>query len=99
VQGVNLDLCIQNRHKSHCIFYGLSKSVLVRIVFLLRCSPTAAVYTFFGHPTSCKKVIRLVVTYGCEAWTLTNRDEQHLRICDRRILRKISGPVQNEDGS
>jgi len=39
------------------------------------------------------------VTYGCEAWTLTDRDEQHLRIFERRILRKIFGPVQNEDGS
>jgi hypothetical protein len=34
-----------------------------------------------------------------EAWTLTNRDEQHLRISERRILRKKFGPVQNEDGS
>jgi hypothetical protein len=39
------------------------------------------------------------VTYGCEVWTLTNRDEQHLRISERIILRKIFGPVQNEDGS
>jgi hypothetical protein len=46
-----------------------------------------------------KSVIRPVVTYGCEAWTLTNRDEQHLRIFEPRILRKIYGPVQNEDGS
>jgi hypothetical protein len=38
------------------------------------------------------------VTYGCEAWTLTNRDEQYLRIFERRILRKFFGPVQNEDG-
>jgi hypothetical protein len=38
------------------------------------------------------------VTYGCEAWTLTNRGEQYLRIFERRILRKIFGPVQNEDG-
>jgi len=30
---------------------------------------------------------------------LTNRDEQHLRMFERRILRKIFGPVQNEDGS
>ena len=39
------------------------------------------------------------MTNGCEAWTLTNRGEQHLRIYERRILRKIFGPVQNEDGS
>jgi hypothetical protein len=45
-----------------------------------------------------KSLIRPVVTYGCEAWTLANRDEQHLRIFGRRILRKIFGPVQNEDG-
>jgi hypothetical protein len=39
------------------------------------------------------------VTDGCEAWTLTNRDEQHLRIFERRILREFFGLVQNEDGS
>ena len=44
-------------------------------------------------------LIRPVVTYGCEAWTLTNRDKKHLRIFERRILRTILGPVQNEDGS
>jgi hypothetical protein len=38
------------------------------------------------------------VTYGCEAWTLTNRHEEYLRKFERRILRKILGPVQNEDG-
>ena len=43
--------------------------------------------------------MRPVVTYGCEAWTLTNRDEQHLRIFERGILRKIFRPIQNEDGS
>jgi hypothetical protein len=46
-----------------------------------------------------KSLIRLIVTYGCEAWTLTNRDEQYLRISERGILRRIFGPVQNEDGS
>jgi hypothetical protein len=43
--------------------------------------------------------IRPVVTYGCEVWTLTNRDEQHRRKFERRMLRKIFGPVQNEHGS
>ena len=45
-----------------------------------------------------KSLIRHVVTYGCEAWILTNRDEQYLRIFERRMLRRIFGPVQNEDG-
>jgi hypothetical protein len=45
-----------------------------------------------------KSVIRPVVTYRCEASTLTNRDEQ-LRIFERRILGTIFGPVQNKDGS
>jgi len=43
-----------------------------------------------------KSLIRPVVTYRSEAWTLTS---QHLRIFGRRILRKIFGPVQNADGS
>jgi hypothetical protein len=46
-----------------------------------------------------KSLIRPVVTYGCEAWTLTNRDEQYVRIFELKILRKIFGPVHNEDGS
>jgi len=40
-----------------------------------------------------KSLIRPVITYGCEAWTLTNRDEQHFRIFEFRILRKIFDPV------
>jgi len=45
-----------------------------------------------------KSLIRPIVTYGCKTWTLTNRDEQYLRIFEGRILRKIFGPAQNEDG-
>jgi hypothetical protein len=48
--------------------------------------------------TIYKSLIRPVVTYGCEVWTLTNQDKQHLRIFEHRILRNIFGPVQNEDG-
>jgi hypothetical protein len=46
-----------------------------------------------------KSLIRPAVTDGCEVWTLTNREEKHLRIFEHRIFRKIFGPVQNEDGS
>jgi hypothetical protein len=43
-------------------------------------------------------LIRPVVTYGCEAWTLTSRNEQQLRIFERKKIRKIFGPVQDKNG-
>jgi hypothetical protein len=33
------------------------------------------------------------VTYGEETWALTLTDEKALRIFERKILRKIYGPV------
>jgi hypothetical protein len=41
---------------------------------------------------------RPAVTYGCEAWTLTGRNEQQLRIFERKMLRKIFDPVEDENG-
>ena len=43
-------------------------------------------------------LIRPAVTYGCEAWTLTGRNEQQLRTFERKILREIFGLVQDETG-
>ena len=43
-------------------------------------------------------LIRPAVTYGCQTWTLTSRNEQQLRIFHRKILRKTFGPVQDENG-
>jgi hypothetical protein len=39
-----------------------------------------------------KTLIRPVVLYGSESWTLTKTDEEKLRISER-ILRKIYGPI------
>jgi len=41
----------------------------------------------------CKTMIRPVVTYSSETWTLATEDENNLRIFERQILRKIFGPV------
>jgi len=38
-------------------------------------------------------MIRPVVTYSSENWTLTAKDENNLRIFERQILRKIFSPV------
>jgi hypothetical protein len=39
-------------------------------------------------------LIRPVVTYASETWTLTEKDEMRLRIFERQILRNILGPIQ-----
>jgi hypothetical protein len=39
-------------------------------------------------------LIRPVVTYASETWTLTEKDELRLRIFGRQILRKIFGSIQ-----
>ena len=40
-----------------------------------------------------KTMIRPVVTYASETWTLTTKDENNLRIFLKQILRKIFGPI------
>jgi hypothetical protein len=44
-----------------------------------------------------KTLIRPVVTCGFETWTLTKSDENLLRIFERKILRKVCGPIQEGD--
>ena len=40
-----------------------------------------------------KTMIRPVVMYSSETWTLTAKDENNLRIFERQILRKRCGPI------
>ena len=44
-----------------------------------------------------KTLIRPAVTYGSKTWTPTKSDENLLRIFERKILRKIYGPIQGGD--
>jgi hypothetical protein len=48
--------------------------------------------------TLCKKVlVRLVATYASETWTLTKADKRALGLFERKILRSISGAVQDKE--
>ena len=37
-----------------------------------------------------------VVSYGCETWSLTRREERKLRVFENMVLRRIFGPRWDE---
>jgi hypothetical protein len=37
-------------------------------------------------------IILLVISYGCENWSLTLREEHRLRVTENSVLRRIFGP-------
>jgi hypothetical protein len=43
-----------------------------------------------------KTIILPVVLYGCETWSLTQREEHRLRVSENRVLRRIFGPKRDE---
>jgi hypothetical protein len=52
---------------------------------------------YLGRQTKCmlyKTLIRPTPTCGSESWPRTRKDENMLRIFERRILRQIYGPIK-----
>jgi hypothetical protein len=46
-----------------------------------------------------KTLIRPVLLYGCETWTINRYNEEKIPIFERKVLRKIYGPILiMEDG-
>jgi hypothetical protein len=43
-----------------------------------------------------KTIIIPIVLYGCENWYLTLREEHRLRVCEKRILRRLFRPKRDE---
>ena len=42
-----------------------------------------------------RTIILPVVLYGCETWSLTLREENRLRVFEKRVLRRIFGPKRD----
>jgi hypothetical protein len=43
-----------------------------------------------------KTIILPLILYGCEAWSLTLREEHRLKAFENRVLRNIFGPKRDE---
>jgi hypothetical protein len=43
-----------------------------------------------------KTIILPVISYGCETWSLTLREERRLRVSKNRVVRRIFGPKRVE---
>jgi hypothetical protein len=43
-----------------------------------------------------RTIILPVVLYGCEAWSLTLREERMLRVFENRVLRRVFGAKRDE---
>jgi len=46
-----------------------------------------------------KSIIQPIVTYGCETWAMTVTEQNRLLVFERRVLRKIYGQTQDNDGA
>jgi hypothetical protein len=59
--------------------------------------PILCLYDAFQYyPLGFPNIIILhVVLYGCEAWSLTLREEHKLRVFEDRVLRRIFGPKRD----
>ena len=42
-------------------------------------------------------IIDKTLTYASEIWTLTNRDRKQLNISERKVYRRILGPVYDNE--
>jgi hypothetical protein len=43
-----------------------------------------------------KSALLSFVSYGCETWSLTLREDHRLRVFESRVLRKVSGSKREE---
>jgi hypothetical protein len=43
-----------------------------------------------------KTILKPIVIFGCEAWSVAEKDKTRLNMWERKILRKVYGPVTEQ---
>ena len=82
----NIKIEINNRiYMAHRSYFGLRNQLKSKSISV---KTKLSIY---------KSLIRPIVTYGSECWTLNKAEEDKLLIFERKILRKIFGPVQENN--
>ena len=84
-----------------CSLAASGKMTIVRIPNYLNFCVIFIVYSSLISRNSKLQIYRTlvppVVTYGPESWTLTMEEERALAVFERHILRKIYGPVKENE--
>jgi hypothetical protein len=44
-------------------------------------------------------IIRPTVTFGCETWALKGTIQNKLMVFERKVLRRVFGPIKERDGT
>ena len=74
--------CISFRYQNYCVYIILHQSAVSLNIYIY-----IYIYRTINFP---------VVLYGCEAWSLTLREERKLRVFENMVLRRIFGPRRDE---
>jgi hypothetical protein len=74
---------IQNGNRAYYANIQLFRNQLITVTTKM------IIYRTLVHP---------VITYGSQTWTMTTDDENALRSLERKTLRRIYSPVQDQDG-
>jgi hypothetical protein len=73
------------------IYVGHSLPIFYEVYVLYECKDIHKKTKVMPYKT----LIRTVLTYGSETWTLSKNSENALSTFERKILRRIYGPVQD----